>query len=252
MSTNGARMHRRAIAEQGSPGLLEGSAHLWTMRDCDAVDGCSGRAAAQSVTGWLLARLALSECFPVRPQDWRFARDGRGKPFIIAPEEYRPVGIGISHTDGLVACLISGDTTAAVDVERIRPYDDLSQLVPILLSRSEQRCLASLDGERWLRRFFEYWTLKEAFAKAVGLGLAFEFASACFEIEEGDETTVQFAAPDGDSAAWIFRRLVLGPDWAGAVAVKTGPFKTCRLIHVELEPERLGACLADVVEPRTL
>lgn len=211
------------------------------MRDSGCYDAFANRSAAQSSAGWLLMRFALSECWPVRPNDWKFARDGRGKPFIASPPEYRDIRISISHTDGLVACLISDQEMVGVDVEKIRSSDDLLLLAPELLSRSEQRSLATLSGEAWLRRFFEYWTLKEAYAKALGLGLAFDFASAWFEIGAGDHVTAQCVPlPVGESATWAFRRLALGPDWAGAIAVGGRAAMTRRLVQVELTSDLLA------------
>lgn len=234
-------------AKRAAPSLLENADYLWTMRDGGCHDAFAGRSAAQSGAGWQLTRFALSECCPVRPRDWRFARDGRGKPFIAAPFEYRNIRISISHTDGLVACLVSGQDMAGLDVEKIRSSDDLPFLAPQLLSISEQRSLATLSGEAWLRRFFEYWTLKEAYAKALGLGLAFDFASICFEIDAGDQVTARFGAALVDaSAIWTFRRLALSPGWAGAVAVSGGASRTRRLVHVELTSDFLMRAASQV------
>lgn len=212
-----------------------------TVRDSGCEHAFAERHAAQSASGRVLARLALSACCPVRPQDWRFSRDGRGKPFIVAPLEYRDIHFSISHTDGLVACLISVHALAAVDVERIRPADDLSFLAPQLLSASEQRSLAALNGEAWLNRFFEYWTLKEAYTKAIGLGLGSDLSSVSFDVGEGDRVIAHFsAAADGDPETWAFRRLALGMDWAGAVAIRTGSYRNCGLAHVEISPQLLA------------
>ncbi len=41
--------------------------------------------------------------------------------------------------------------------------------------REEQRCIGKLTGDAWLQRFFEYWTLKEAYAKRWALGLPVTF-----------------------------------------------------------------------------
>lgn len=239
MSTNCAGADRRTRAANSDPGLAVDTSYLWTIPG-DCTDAYVGRGDAQSVTGRLLARFALSECCPVRLRDWKFGRDRQGKPFIAAPQEYRGISFSISHTDGLVACLISRCDLAAVDVERIRSSEDLPRLAPQLLSISEQRSLATLDGDEWLRRFFEYWTLKEAYAKALGLGLAFDFASVSFEVDTGDEVAARFsAAADGDPATWAFRRLALGPDWAGAVALGGRASTDRGLVHVELASDHL-------------
>lgn len=241
MSTGGAGTQpRRALETCGTLGLLEGAAHLWTMRDNNCVDA-KGASAPQSSAGWMLARVALSECFPVGCHDWKFSRDGRGKPFIAAPQEYCGLGVSISHTDGLVACLISGHGTAAVDVEGVITWDDLPSVAPTILSGEEQRSIEALAGDAWTRRFYEYWTLKEAYAKARGVGLACEFALVSFDLGPGCDVSVRFADGACEIASeWLFRRLALGPRWAGAVAAMTGPSKTLALAHTELTPDMLA------------
>ncbi len=232
-------------ATHAEPGLLEGTAYLWTMPDDACADESASRRATHSGAGRLLARLALSHCCQVRPQDWKLGHDARGRPVIVAPTEHRDISISVSHTDGLVACLISRHEMAAVDVERIRPWDDLPFLAPQILSISEQCSLAGLDGKAWLRRFFEYWTLKEAYAKAIGVGLVCDLASVSFDLGSGCDVTARFA--DGDVASdWLFRRLALGTKRTGAIAIKTGPTKICRVVHTELASDRLARELSRI------
>lgn len=231
-------------------GLTADEAHLWSAPDdiCEGVPSLlppderaraarfiSEKAARSFAAGRTLARLALSSHYPVRPQDWAFAPGPNGRPFIIAPEKYRDVQFSISHTEGLVACLTSRIAQAAVDVERVTAWDDLSFVAPTILSTAEQRSIEQLADETWLRRFFDYWTLKEAYAKALGDGLGYDFSSVSFDFGPGSEVAARFADGVGAIAShWLFRRLALGSVWAGAVAVRTGPSGTCRLVHAEL------------------
>src|SRR5262249_19811199 len=117
-----------------------------------------------------LLRFALSEHLPVCATDWRFARNENLKPFIIAPKSFSAVNFSLSHTDGLIACLISLVAEAAVDVEKLEFKDDLAPVAKQVLSAAELAALAKLSGQDWTKRFFDYWTLKEAYAKAKGLG----------------------------------------------------------------------------------
>lgn len=101
--------------------------------------------------------------------------------------------------------------------------------------------MEALAGGAWVRRFFEHWTLKEAYAKAVGVGLGCDFSLVSFELGPGCDVTAQFSDGVDDLASdWIFRRLALGPDWTGAVAAKTGPSKIWRLVHTELASDLLA------------
>lgn len=236
-----------------------GEVHLWSAPDdiCPDVDDIapllpsdehaaaarfiSQKAARSFVTGRVLTRLALSCRCPVRPQDWVFAPGLNGRPFIIAPEKYRHIQFSISHTDGRVACLTSHTALAAVDVERVMAWEDLPFIAPTILSADEQRSIATLTGDAWRRRFFEYWTLKEAYAKALGIGLACDFSSVSFDVGLDCDVVARFADRAEEVASdWLFRRLALGPDFAGAVAVKTGPSKTCRVVHTEITPGTLA------------
>src|ERR1700733_3801239 len=54
-----------------------------------------------------LVRLALSHYMPVSACDWQFDRDRNGRPTIGTPEVSPFVQFSLSHTSGLVACLIT-------------------------------------------------------------------------------------------------------------------------------------------------
>lgn len=256
-------MTRIGIADAGfaydGAELAVGEAHLWIAPDgtclasedvpsllppderAKAAGFISEKAARSFVAGRVLTRLALSRHCPVRPQDWVFAPGLHGRPFIAAPEKYRDIQFSISHTEGMVACLTSRTVLAAVDVERVAGWEDLPTIAPTILSAEEQRCIGKLTGDAWLQRFFEYWTLKEAYAKALGVGLACDFRSMSFDLRPPCAAAMRFADGVGDVASdWLFRRLEVGPDHVGAVAIKSGTGSVFRLLQVEVAPDLLG------------
>ena len=152
-----------------------------------------------------LLRLALSEHLPVSPADWRFARDQNHKPFIIAPKSSSAVNFSLSHTNGLIACLISLVADAALDVEKLEFHDDLALVAKQVLSAVELTALGKLSGQDWTKRFFDYWTLKEAYAKAKGLGLRLALSDIGFEIEADNAIRAHLSSrSDDDSSAWVF------------------------------------------------
>jgi 4'-phosphopantetheinyl transferase len=237
-----------------NPGLL----YLWTMRTDDldirtlsnleAILSANEKKEArrfrrdrdrhQFLLARGLLRLALSEHLPVCAADWRFARDQNLKPFIIAPKSFSAVNFSLSHTDGLIACLISLAAEAAVDVEKLEFHGDLALVSEQVLSAVELTALGKLSGKDWTERFFDYWTLKEAYAKARGVGLNLGLSDIVFEIDADNEIRAHFSSrSDDDSSAWVFWCHHLSPQHTISVAAKAetdaGYEIICRSVNFE-------------------
>src|SRR5262249_13132094 len=71
-------------------------------------------------------------------------------------------------------------------------------------SEKEAHAIRALDGDAQRDRFFETWTLKESFIKAIGVGVSFGLSRFAFEID-GDKSTISFD-PDvkDDPNRWQF------------------------------------------------
>jgi 4'-phosphopantetheinyl transferase len=158
-----------------------------------------------------LVRRALSRHADVHPAAWRFATESGGKPVLAGPAPVPPLCFNLSHCRGLVACAIARDRHVGVDVERVAELP--RELIDSIASPDEAIALRSLPAAAQPERFFTLWTLKEAYVKARGQGLALPVEEACF----------YFGAPGGpggatprfvpgpqladDPAAWMFVRL---------------------------------------------
>ena len=119
-----------------------------------------------------LLRIALSSFVPeVEPSDWCFVANRYGRPFISAPAIPRTVYFSLSHTEGCVACVVSGCEAVGVDVEAIHQRHSLFEIARSSFSPEEIDALRTLQPENLVDRFFDYWTLKEAYLKARSTGL---------------------------------------------------------------------------------
>ena len=92
--------------------------------------------------------------------------DNFGKPFLA---EYPELHFSISHCDGMVGCLISG-SECGLDCEKIRPAR--SKVAKRVFSEEEFRLFEQLQGSERDIFFTSLWTLKEAYSKKMGRGLA--------------------------------------------------------------------------------
>jgi 4'-phosphopantetheinyl transferase len=166
-----------------------------------------------------LLRMALSRHASVTPEAWTFSADSYGKPSIATPAS--TLGFSLSHTRGLVACAVSRSRPLGVDVE------DASRPAPLEVAEryfvdAERRDILATEPERRGRRFFEYWTLKEAFVKACGLGLSLPLDRFEFRRDAGGAWRIAFAPPPlDDPPAWWFHAWST-PTHQAAVALRTG------------------------------
>jgi 4'-phosphopantetheinyl transferase len=129
-----------------------------------------------------LLRTMLSAYDGRRPTELAFETDGHGKPSLVsAGGRTSPLKFSLSHTTGLVACAVSVDGQVGVDCAGLDPVPDVDAIGKLCFSVGERSQLPAGDDERRVR-FFELWTLKEAFAKAVGRGLALPLSAVQFNL----------------------------------------------------------------------
>lgn len=132
-------------------------------------------------------RQTLSQHADVSPADWQFSSNAYGKP-AITNHGCETLQFNLSHTRGLLACAISQGRAVGVDVERHKPLHDLENLCRTALAAPETaEVLSHSLSEGQIQRFFTYWTLKEAYIKARGLGLSIPLQQFHFQQTDGGE-----------------------------------------------------------------
>jgi 4'-phosphopantetheinyl transferase len=137
-----------------------------------------------------MVRTVLSKYAGVAPRDWRFAANRYGRP-SIAPElrTAQRIEFNVSHTDGLVVLAVTCGRAIGVDVENMRSRAVDIAIADRCFAPAEAAALRALPPQQQRRRFFEYWTLKESYIKARGMGLSIPLKQFAFEIE--DATRIQ-------------------------------------------------------------
>ena len=193
---------------------------------------------ARFVLGRALARTMLSHHADVRPREWPIAIDERGRPELAS----RPPGVpdlrfNLSHTPGLVACAVTIGREVGVDVEHIGRtlfHDDIPER---FFSSREVSDLRALPRADQATAFFDYWTLKESYIKARGLGLTLPLGQFTFLRHAGRAPTIEFAPElHDDPASWQFAQFWPTADHRMAVAVRrTG--HDLRITVTEVVPE---------------
>lgn len=170
-----------------------------------------------------LKRFTVSRYLPVAPHRWTFDIGSSGKPEIAGAEAASGLRFNLSHVDGMVACLVAQDIDCGVDVENIDRELDHRRVAREVFSTGEQADLLALDGPEMRRRFFTYWTLKEAYLKACGLGLGAALRQIEFAVREGEQIELSFLPPFVDDPQdWQLESWPHGPAHRLSVALRVG------------------------------
>jgi 4'-phosphopantetheinyl transferase len=183
-----------------------------------------------------LVRSALSRYADVPPEAWTFAVNHRGRPEIAGPDAVPALHFSLSHTSGLTACAVALDFDCGVDVESFDRRGDPLKVARRVLSPKELSDLEARTAETRRNHFLAYWTLKEAYVKARGLGLSLPLRQFSFSLT-GERIRIEFAAPGDDVAtAWQFALLRPTPRHVLAIAVRRGDDPERRIVVRETLP----------------
>jgi len=139
-----------------------------------------------------LVRRTLSAYGPTAARDWRFETNPYGCPEVVGVQAGTPpLAFNLSHTNGLVALAVTRGHLVGIDVECVNRVVG-ERIAERYFAPSEVRDLQALAAEAQPRAFFEYWTLKEAYIKARGMGLAIPLGHFAFALRPPAPPTIAF------------------------------------------------------------
>ena len=174
-----------------------------------------------------LLRAMLAEFHGLPPLAWRFRDNGHGRP-EIDPAIATPTlpRFNISHTHDMAVCALTDGTLPegveiGIDAECLDRSPDSLALADRYFSRSESEWLRTQPEARLDTEFLRLWTLKEAVAKAIGLGLGLDFRTFRCGI---NPLSVSFDTPEwGPTNAWDLQNWFVDPCHWVSLAVRRPP-----------------------------
>lgn len=157
-----------------------------------------------------MVRTTLSRYVPMPPESWRFEKNEFGRPEIAkaildARPDARGLRFNLSHTRGLIALAVSKEREVGIDVEHLCVRNVSLGIAHRFFSGDEVRDLAAIDASGQQDRFFEYWTFKESYIKARGMGLSLPLDGFSFEFPRNDAVRIHIdPSLEDDDDRWAF------------------------------------------------
>lgn len=169
-------------------------------------------------------RRILSLYGNVEPREWQFDLGDHGRPEISSPHNPQNLRFNLSHCTGLVACLIARKIDCGVDVERIGRVRDPKSLARSFFADLESKEIEHCQTEEATGLLFcRYWTLKEAYIKARGVGLTISLSQFHFTLKDDGTVSIHFAPEFEDTNDnWLFFQKRPTDEHILSVALKKG------------------------------
>lgn len=233
--------------------ILEGEIHIWTI-DLDSLQKDlprlrnhltddeleraarlrSEKARQYFIAARAVLRTILSRYAACAPNRLAFGHGVHGKPYLRSPQAR--LEFNLSHSNGRALIAVSRGIQLGVDVEAVRPVDEMETIMTNYFSPLERDQLRSLPAMQKPEGFFNAWTRKEAYVKGRGDGFHLPLNRFSVSLVPGkparllDETEKQ---PGSDGWRLVNLSLAAGAGYCAALAYRSQA--ACRLIFQSVQ-----------------
>ncbi|MBN2420436.1 MAG: 4'-phosphopantetheinyl transferase superfamily protein [Deltaproteobacteria bacterium] len=171
-------------------------------------------------------RIILGKYLHTAPEDIRYSCDSSGKPFLSSDINIRSLYFNLSHSGNYALCAVTQNCSVGIDLEHIRPASDILSMARRFFSCNENEIIFSLHPYQRQQAFYCLWTLKEAYLKATGNGLAsLKNTEIVFSID-GFPASIRETGKGYEPGDWTILRFKPAPDYAAGLVVKGKDKKT--------------------------
>lgn len=168
-------------------------------------------------------RVILSALMPgVSPQSIRFTTGEQGKPLL--EDDACPLQFNLSHSHDAIVIAVTRGQTVGVDIEYMKARPRMSDIAEQYFHPQESqvvtKALDAGDNLRALQQFYKVWTLKEAFIKADGKGMAIPGDSFYFNPIDTSIPRIELTDSGPDVASnWYFEHQFVTGQYSIALAL---------------------------------
>jgi len=217
------------------PQLLKGEIHLWTASLVPSPEKIESLRSVLSpyekkkatyfkfehkqhvyIITQAVLRILISAYLDIEPAEVILVASKKGKPFLINEPS---LFFNISNSHDICVYAFSRDAEVGIDIEKIRELPDIDQLIEKnLTSREKAYFLKNPDHK--LSLFFQFWTFKESYLKAIGEGMRLTPENLEFSLDDGNirlrSVKYGFEATD-----WQFKGFTREGNYTGTLTYQT-------------------------------
>ncbi len=146
-----------------------------------------------------LLRMLLGQYLDDAPEDLRFKSSQYGKPALDAPYDETGLQFNVSHSHNLIHLAFCRNQPLGIDIQYMDPSTECDKIAERVFSSGEYEAFQNVPLAWQREAFFNGWTRKEAFIKALGDGLSFPLDA--FEVTLHPAQPAQILQIQGDETS---------------------------------------------------
>jgi 4'-phosphopantetheinyl transferase len=166
-------------------------------------------------------RIILGQYLRIEPNRIQFSYGPHGKPYLEETVGDSTLRFNLGHSNDIALYAFTRCREIGVDIEYLRALPDADQVANRFFSADENAALHALPASQRRQAFFNCWTRKEAYIKAIGKGLAQPLDQ--FEVSLAPTDPVNLLHVEGapkEASRWSLNALTPAPGYVAALAVE--------------------------------
>ena len=168
-------------------------------------------------------RMLLAGYLEDEPAKLSFHYSDHGKPGLAGAHQNSRLKFNVSHSGNVAIFAFVLDRNVGVDIERVHTDIEVDAVAQRFFSPYERLALAALPASEKYLGFFNCWTRKEAFVKAVGQGLSLPLENFDVSLTPREPARLLATRPEAREAErWAMIAPGIQPEHVAAVVVE-GP-----------------------------
>lgn len=195
----------------------------------------------QFIIGRGILRTLLAHYLGITPGEVHFRYGLKGKPYLadVKPPDSKglkkPSGsearqslyiiqFNLAHAQNLAIYALTLAKRVGIDLEYLRSIPEMEQIAAKFFSTRERETLQNLPPDQKLEAFYNAWTRKEAYLKAIGEGLSHPLDQCEVTLAPGEPAQLIHIAGDESLAAhWSLHAFSPSPGYVATLAVEGNP-----------------------------
>jgi 4'-phosphopantetheinyl transferase len=154
----------------------------------------------------------------------QFVYNKYGKPFISSAQNRGALSFNLSHSNDMVLYVVAQGRRVGVDIEYMREDFATLEVAERFFSKDEFEALKRAPIIQRTKAFFNCWSRKESYIKAIGMGVSYPLEGFTVSLAPNAAPALLKVDADATEAArWNMYELDVGEGYAAALIVENPP-----------------------------